>query len=92
MIQWLFVYILPWLCYFFEWCNRNDFWRVTSQDDDDDDAADVDDHDDDVDDVDDDDDDEDDDDDDDDDAASPVVIAGPGKTQAFADIYIYVDM
>ena len=37
MIQWLFVYILPWLCYFFEWCNRNDFWRVTSQDGDDDD-------------------------------------------------------
>ena len=32
----------------------------------------------------------DDDDDDDDDDASPVVIAGPGKTQAFADIYIYV--
>ena len=31
-----------------------------------------------------DDDDEDDDDDDDDDDASPVVIAGPGKTQAFA--------
>ena len=32
---------------------------------------------------------DDDDDDDDDDDASPVVIAGPGKTQAFA-VYIYM--
>jgi len=31
----------------------------------------------------------DDDDDDDDDDASPIVIAGPGKTQAFA-VYIYI--
>ena len=40
---------------------------------------------------DDDDDDDGDDDDDDDDDASPIVIAGPGKTQAFG-VYIYISI
>jgi len=39
----------------------------------------------------DDDDDDDDEDDDDDDDASPVVVAGPGRTQAFA-VLICIDM
>jgi len=35
-------------------------------------------------------DDDDGDDDDDDDDASPVVVSGPGTTQAFAGVYIYI--